>query len=441
MKATPTKEQLQWADLEIGVIIHYDITVFEQKYKFRRQWGYHPDVKKFAPSMLDTDQWLETAKNAGAKYAVLVAKHCTGFALFPSKANEYNVKNATYNKDIVLSFVNSCKKYEVKPGVYYSTPCNAYENVDNPGTIRSGGVEAQQKYNQVVRTQLEELWGNYGEWFEIWFDGGTLPVEKGGLDIAPILNRLQPNAITFQGDRLHNFNNLRWIGNEMGYAGFNCYSTINGESQADGTVENKSLSTGDKDGSYWKPAECDAPNRYFQWMYKDNEEWLVLPYKKLMEMYYKSVGRNCNLLLGMVIDKRGLVPDKDAAVLKKFGEEVRNSYINPIAITNGCGKELLLKLKKSQMIDQIIIKEDLSKGHSVYKYKIQAKIKDGWKDVFSAEVIGHKRIARIRKIKTDILKLIIEEGREDVNITEISAFYCNNYSIINRIKLMFNKWL
>ncbi len=68
----------------------------------------------------------------------------------------------------------------------------------------------------MLETQIRELWSNYGEWYEIWFDGGTRPVEQGGLDIAPILKELQPNAITFQGERVNPINNTRWVGNERG---------------------------------------------------------------------------------------------------------------------------------------------------------------------------------------------------------------------------------
>lgn len=211
-RAVPTREQLEWADCELGAIFHYDITVFEQDYRFRRSWGYQPSPQIFAPDALDTDQWIRAVAKAGVRYAVLVAKHCTGFALFPSSANPYHVGNSPYGEDIVKSFVESCKKYGIKPGVYYSTVCNAYENVDNPGLVRTKDAGDQKHYNKVVETQLTELWSRYGEWFEIWFDGGTLSVEKGGLPIAPLLLRYQPNAITFQGDKLKKKNNLRWVG-------------------------------------------------------------------------------------------------------------------------------------------------------------------------------------------------------------------------------------
>lgn len=73
-RAVPTREQLEWADCELGAIFHYDITVFEQDYRFRRSWGYQPSPQIFAPDALDTDQWIRAVAKAGVRYAVLVAK-------------------------------------------------------------------------------------------------------------------------------------------------------------------------------------------------------------------------------------------------------------------------------------------------------------------------------------------------------------------------------
>lgn len=203
----PTTEQKIWADLEVGVIIHMDVQTFEPEYDFRTQWSYQPPAERFAPLQLDTDQWIRSAKAAGAKYAVLVAKHCSGFCLWPTDVHEYSVKHSPWKDgkgDIVNDFFNSCKKYGLKPGLYYSASCNAYCNVDNPGTIKDitkveDVREAQEKYNNMVLTQLRELWTRYGDVFEIWFDGGCLPPENGGPDIASLLHELQPDAVVFQG--------------------------------------------------------------------------------------------------------------------------------------------------------------------------------------------------------------------------------------------------
>src|SRR5699024_462086 len=134
-------------------------------YKWRDQWGYQPDPAIFHPSQLDTDQWIRTAKEAGAKYAILVAKHCSGFSLWPTEAHTYSVKSTPWKNgegDIVGDFIKSCKKYDILPGLYYSTSANAYYEVDNPGVVASGNPQEQEEYNEMVIQQVRELWTHYG---------------------------------------------------------------------------------------------------------------------------------------------------------------------------------------------------------------------------------------------------------------------------------------
>lgn len=422
-KAVPTVQQLTWADCELGAIFHYDITVFEQKYKFRKQWGYSPDPAVFDPTELDTDQWIEAAVKAGVKYAVLVAKHCTGFALFPSKANDYHVGNSPCRTDIVKSFVQSCKKYGIRPGIYYSAVCNAYENVDNPGRVRTNKLADQAHYNDVLKTQLTELWSNYGEWFEIWFDGGTLSPEEGGLDIAPLLKELQPNAITFQGDKLKKVNNLRWVGNEEGVAPKDCYCTTDELSQADGTETDLTDGKGSKFGSEWKPAECDMPLRKRnEWFYKDGQDYLVMRVKPLFQKYLKTVGRNTNLLLGIVVDRRGRVPDADVRALEKLGEKIKASFAAPLASAKGRANYLTLTFPEFTKINTAVLCEDLTNGHTVFAYKLEAHTKNGWKTVFDAEVIGHKRIAQFRTVSANQLRLIVTDGEKSAALQKFEAF-------------------
>src|ERR1700742_4864730 len=85
----PAPYQTAWQDLEIGVIIHFSTNTF-----LNREWGDGTaSPSTFNPSRVDTDQWMQVAKSGGAKYAVLVAKHHDGFALFPSTHTDYSVKS------------------------------------------------------------------------------------------------------------------------------------------------------------------------------------------------------------------------------------------------------------------------------------------------------------------------------------------------------------
>jgi len=200
----PTPEQVAWADCEIGVIIHFDLQVFKADYEFRAQPPNHPSPAIFAPTALDTGQWIATTKAGGANYAMLVAKHGTGFSLWPTEAHDYSVKNSPWKGgggDVVADFIASCAKYDVRPGLYYHCGCNGYCNADNPGRALSGTLEDQLRYNRIVEQQITELWTRYGKLFEIWFDGGTLRPELGGPEVEPKLHAYQPQAVCFQGPR------------------------------------------------------------------------------------------------------------------------------------------------------------------------------------------------------------------------------------------------
>lgn len=433
----PTKEQIEWAKQEVGVIIHYDINVFEPSYKLRKQWGYHPDPKVFNPTELDTDQWIKTAKAAGAKYAILVAKHNTGFCLWPTEP--YSVRQSSYDGDIVDNFVKSCKKYGLKPGFYYSCSTNGYMQVDNPGLVKSGDKDEQKKYTELVERQLEELWSRYGKAFEIWFDGGLLTPENGGPRIKKIYEKYQPQAVRFQGSALGNENNTRWVGNERGFAPYDCWSATDGDSQFDGHTEDTSIGAGNPDGSRWSPAECDTPNRKNEWFWKKNEDKKVVPAEKLTELYYKSVGRNCNLLLGMVIDNKGLVPDKDVEEFTRFGQIIKKRTDKKLAETSGAGNRIKLKLPSAQYIDHIFIREDIENGHAVRDFSVDVLLNGKIQKTFKAKAIGNKRIFRFNKIEADEIVLNIHENKGEVKIPELSCSFGDDFSLGEKIKMIFNK--
>ncbi len=423
----PSKPQIEWADAEIGVLIHFDMPVFKPDYNWRRDMGKHPDASVFNPSDLNTDQWIKSAKAAGAKYAVLVAKHCSGFSLWPTKAHDYNISKSPYKNgkgDIVKEFLASCKKYGLKPGIYASTTANGYLKVDNPGKVVSGDPEEQKRYNRIVQKQLTELWTNYGPLFEIWFDGGVLPVEKGGFDILTMVNRYQPDAIAFQGPFGFS-NNIRWVGNEHGVAPYPCWARADSSTSASGVVQIKGLN-GNPDGKFWCPGEADFPlrrNNTFQggWFWHEGEDDQLFSLDELMDKYIKSVGRNTNMLLGIVIDNRGLVPDADVKRLTEFGKEMRKTFSKPFAQTSGREKMLELKLKSEEDIDYVVIQEDISKGEHIRKYELYGRKNGKWELINEGESVGHKRIVKI-KGRFDSIKLIIVKNEGEILIRNFACY-------------------
>ncbi len=407
----PTSEHMEWADCEIGVIIHFDVPVYKEKYYFRHHFGdvIPPDV--FNPTKLDTDQWLSAAKALGAKYAVLVAKHCTGFSLWPTSAHEYSVKSSPFKNgegDIVRDFFESCKKFDIRPGLYCSASCNQYLSVDNPGRVISGDPEEQKEYNNVVMTQLRELWTNYGKLFEIWFDGGVMPVAQGGPDVASLLKELQPDAVVFGGPG-DTKSLIRWVGNELGEAPEDCSSLAYG-------------------GQLWCPAESDFPNRFPEnsdqsgWFWREAEDDSVLTGEQLFGKYLTTVGRNTNMLVGMVINTDGEFPARDAVEFARAGEIIRSTFDKPLAVSEEDSTVVTLPKDTEKEPKYLVMRENIAEGERVKGYTVHAYDKEGL-EIFThnGQVISHKRILDI-PAETVKVKLEITDSVADPKLLPIEIY-------------------
>lgn len=423
----PNQRQIEWAECEIGLILHLDLQCFNPDYKWRN-FGSHPPASIFNPTELDTEQWMRAAKAIGAKYIVFVAKHCSGFSLWPTKAHEYSVKNSPWKGgkgDIVREFVDSCRRNSIKPGIYASTSANGLFHVDR-GVVAKGAPVSQSEYGKMVSTQLEELWSNYGELFEVWFDGGVLSKANGGERILPLLKKLQPNAIAFQGPYM--FENLiRWVGNEDGTAPYPCWATANETTDSDGTVAVKGLH-GDPNAKFWCPGEADFPlrwNRAFQggWFWKAGEDDKMFTVEQLMKKYETSVGRNTNMLVGVVIDSRGLVPDADMKRLEEWGAEIRKMYGNPIASKSESGENsFTITFDSPKEVDRAIIQEDIKFGERVLEYALEG-LEDGkWIPLSKGTCVGHKRIDKFEPKKISALRFTATKTKAEPKIKTLLAF-------------------
>ncbi len=399
----PTPIQAAWQDMELGLFIHFNMFTYSGDWNWRSFRDY-PGAGLFRPDRLDTDQWMEAAKALGARYAVLTAKHCCGFCLWPTDAYDYGVRQSSWRGgkgDVVADFVRSCRKYGIKPGLYYSTAANGFMKVDNPGLIAApGGPVDQAGYTRICEQQLRELWSRYGELGEIWFDGSSVAVEQGGPDIGSLLSELQPRASVFQSANA----TIRWIGNEDGVAPDPCWATVSDVTAVKDGVS-ASLGSGDPDGTIWLPGECDVPIRRGQWGWKPNEEHLVFGLDHLMDLYYRSVGHNCNLLLNSNPDRDGLIPSVDMQRYKEFGAELRRRFGTSVAETKGRGRIVELALKNPARINHVISMEEIAEGARVREYVVEGCVNGEWKGICGGMSIGHTKIDRVEPVTVSGVRL------------------------------------
>lgn len=110
--ATSKSQVSGWEQLKYGMFIHFNMNTYAGA---EYDKGKMP-AEGFNPQLLDVDQWIRTARDAGMKYAVLTAKHTGGFCLWDSKVTwkgreyDYDIASSPIKKDIVAQFMESCRK-------------------------------------------------------------------------------------------------------------------------------------------------------------------------------------------------------------------------------------------------------------------------------------------------------------------------------------------
>ena len=336
----PAPHQLKWHEAEMGVVFHYDLHVFDGLVYGQGNNRINPveDYNIFNPTQLDTDQWIQAAKAAGAKFAVLTATHETGFGLWQSDVNPYCLKAVKWRDgkgDIVRDFVNSCRKYGIQPGIYIGIRWNSLLGIHNFKAEGDGEFARNRQawYKRLCEKMVTELCTRYGDLFMIWFDGGADDPKGLGPDVEPIVTKYQPECLFY-----HNVNraDFRWGGSESGTVGYPCWSSFPypySHSNANEGVRNHNelLAHGDADGRYWVPAMADTPLRGYngrhEWFWEPgDDDKAVYPLENLMDMYEKSVGRNATLIVGLTPNPDGVIPEGDVKRLKEWGEEIARRF-------------------------------------------------------------------------------------------------------------------
>ena len=431
----PNKRQLAWQEAELGALFSYDLHVFDgQKYNQQRN-RIDPiiDYQVFNPEKLNTDQWIKAIKDAGFTFAILTASHETGFSLYQSEINPYCMKALGFQNgkgDIVRDFMNSCNKYGIKPGIYMGIRWNSLLGIHDFKVDGKGefSENRQRWYKSMVEGMVKEICTKYGEWFEIWFDGGADSPENGAPDVLPIVQQYQPDCLFYHNKQLAE---ARWGGSETGTVSYPCWATFPYFSTGAGesafreiAVNNfQLLKTGDPNGKYWMPAMSDAPLRGYngrhEWFWEPGDEKNIFPLENLVEMYYKSVGRNSTLIIGLTPDAEGLLPDPDVKRLKEFGSEINRRFSNPLATVSGNGKIHVINLNPKQLVNHVVIREDIRSGERVRQYKVEGLVNGEWKLLCTGESIGNKRIEDFPDTECSKIRLTIEKS---IDIPEIKDF-------------------
>ena len=429
-RVTPTRNQLEWQQMELTAFLHYGINTYTN-----REWGDgNEDPKLFNPTAFDANQIVESLKAGGFKLIILTCKHHDGFCLWPSKYTEHSVKNSHYKGDIVKEISDACRKYGVKFGVYLSPwDRNAPSYGDSP------------EYNKYFINQLTELLTNYGEVSEVWFDGACGEGPNGKVQVydwvavTETIHRLQSEAVTaICGD------DIRWVGNESGKGRESEWNVtplapkvyknseqirkklnIDEVTRDLGSIELIAKA----EELFWYASETDVSIRP-GWFYHESQNNRVKSLKNLVDIYFSSVGSNSSLLLNIPPTLEGKVHTIDSIRLKEFGDYLRSAFATNY-VKNGdkikkmiAGESVTYKISPGANINCVMLQENIAKGQRVEKFKVELLINGQWITVGRGTTIGYKRLLRFSETTAEKVRITVEECRRTAEILRTGLFLC-----------------
>ncbi len=450
----PSERQLAWHELEYYGFVHFNMNTFSNM-----EWGFGDESpKQFNPTELDTRQWARVCKEAGMKGIILTAKHHDGFCLWPSKYTEHSVKNSPWKNgqgDVVKELADACREYGLKFGVYLSPWDRNHPDYGKP------------EYLDYFRNQLRELLTNYGEVFEVWFDGANGGTgwygganEERRIDretyydwenTYKIVRELQPMACLFSDAGP----DVRWVGNEEGWAMKTNWAPIRRDEFYPGSPNYAELRTGHEDGTHWVPAEVDVSIRP-GWYYHPSEDHKVKTLPHLLDIYYNSIGRNASLLLNFPVDTRGLIHEKDVEQVMKLADAIKKDFAHNLAEgkkitasnTRGNARRykavnvndgnsdtywatddsvivasLEVDLKEPVAVNRFLVQEDIRLGQRIIKFRLDAFVNNEWQTIANETTVGRKRILRFPDITASKLRFTVEDAKGSPVISNLEVYH------------------
>jgi alpha-L-fucosidase len=371
-----------WRDARFGMFIHWGVySGLGNEFQGKQGGGYAEHIQRilkipipvyrkevagnFNPTNFNADEWVRLARDAGMKYIVITAKHHDGFAMWPTKVNDYNIMDATpWHHDPMADLKAACDKYGIKFGFYYSqafdwgnsnAPGNDWD-YNNPGGDKLlGGTDwwntrpefmasARKYVDDKAIPQLRELIKLYHPAI-LWFDTERkLPMEE-NLRIMKAVREADPNVVI--SGRL--------------VPGWGDYADTTDR------PANFPPQAGDWEG-------IPTTDESYGWNPFDQ---LHKPPSHFIQLLAKCAARGGNLLLNIGPMGDGNVDPKDVAILKGIGdwwqvngESIRGTTRTPLPVqtwgeTTSKGRTLYLHVFNWPTNGQLVVgglKADVSKS-------------------------------------------------------------------------------
>jgi len=425
---SPALMQRLHEGVDVIGIVHWGLNTYTD-----REWGFGDEEPGLLnPKSFDAEQIVGACAAGGLQGLVVVAKHHDGFCLWPTKTTEHNISKSPFRGgkgDYVREMERACRKFGLKFGVYVS-PWD--RNSAHYGTT---------KYVELYHAQIKELLsGDYGDVFEMWFDGAnggdgwyggareTRRISAGYYrfgEIFAFVRALQPSVTIFAGEQ--DASDFRWPGNERGILDSDSRATIDTVGGfADGEYGNPDyayhINTGIPTGRFFRVCEADFPMRQ-GWFYHAKDDGRSKHAAYLMQRYLGTVGNGGTMNIGVSPTRDGVLSAEDVRALAGFGK-IRKAFFAHEVTEFG------------KPYNVVVMSEDLTRGEQVDHWFLWGdRNATGRREYLSeGRAIGRRRIRILPTTRSDReIDLQVTSAGRDLKAVTLKR-YCVDAELLRVVR-------
>jgi alpha-L-fucosidase len=305
----------QYEELQFGVSYHFSMNTFTGN---DYETGGVP-ASTYNPTKLDVRQWIRVARDLGAKYAVLTAKHMSGFCLWDSEGYDYDVAASRNKTDVVAAFMAACKEYGLRPGFYYCIldPHNEGKfDWDSP---------VPDSYYKLIKHHLTELHTRYRTPFYQLLDITWKISQEQRWELYRLIKSMSPDCIVVMNQAF--YQSRRNLGRICEIASWptdviNAEDTLPAAEGHDPNVKVEGV-------AYYMPMEAWIPTGPPYKPMPPMHSWFWRPGFKMQEpqaiadVYRQCKSRKSNLLLNLSPDITGRIPDDAVETLHQVAKLIK----------------------------------------------------------------------------------------------------------------------
>lgn len=300
-----------FTDSKLGIFLHWGIysvdgvaeswSFFDDRVPYDR---YLAQLDGFTASAYDPEAWADLFVRAGARYAVLTAKHHDGVTLWDTAANDLSVvKHTPAGRDLIAPYVAALRARDIKVGLYYSHLDWSHPDY---ATVRPDGQDPAERGNRysmpAVGEESEERWADF------------LAFHRA--QVRELLERFAPDLLWFDGEWERSPEQWRMAELAEEIRGLSPHTVVNGRL------------TGH--GDYATPEQgvpIEPPAQPWELCLTVNDSWGYQPQdtrhkspRQLVRIFVETIGGGGNLLLDVGPKEDGTLLPEQTERLEALGE-------------------------------------------------------------------------------------------------------------------------